>query len=42
MQILINEKNEITAYAVIGGFQSGIDVTIPGSALQDNPLSYKY
>ena len=42
MKILLNDKNEITAYAVIGGFQGGIDVTIPESALHDNPLSYKY
>ena len=42
MQILINSKNEITAYATVGSFDNGIDCTIPDSVLNDNPLSYKY
>jgi len=42
MQILINEKNEITAYATVGTFDGGIDCIIPESVLNDNTLSYKY
>ena len=42
MQILLNDKNEITACATVGSFNGGIDCTIPDSVLQDNPLSYKY
>ena len=42
MQILINSKNEITAYAIVGSFDDGVDCTIPDSVLNDNPLSYKY
>ena len=42
MNILINTKNEITAYATIGTFDNGIDCIIPNSVLNDNPLSYKY
>ena len=42
MNILINTKNEITAYATIGTFDNGIDCIIPDSVLNDNPLSYKY
>lgn len=42
MQILINEKSEIIAYATVGGIIDSITVEIPESVLQDNPLSYKY
>ena len=42
MQILINKNNEITAYATVGTFDSGIDCTMPDIVLNDNPMSYKY
>ena len=42
MQILLNDKNEITAWCVVGSFNGGIDCTITDSILSDNPLSYKY
>lgn len=42
MQILLNDKSEITAYATVGSFNGGIDCTIPDSVLNDNPFSYKY
>ena len=42
MQILINDKNEIIAYAKVGSIIGGITVEIPESILNDNPLSYLY
>lgn len=42
MQILINNKNEITAWCTVGSFDDGVDCTIPNSVLNDNPLSYCY
>ena len=42
MQILINNKNEITAWCTVGSFDDGVDCTIPDSVLADNPLAYKY
>lgn len=42
MQILLNDKNEITSYARVGSFDGGIDCTIPDSVLNDNPRSYCY
>jgi len=42
MQILINNKNEITAWCTVGSFDGGIECVIPDSVLSDNPLSYKY
>ena len=42
MQILINDKNEITACCTVGNFDGGVDCTIPDSVLNDNPLSYCY
>ena len=41
MQIKLNNDGEITGYAVIGNI-NGIEVEIPQSVLNDNPLSYKY
>ena len=42
MRILINQNNEITAYAIVGSFDDGIDCTMPAIVLNDNPFSYKY
>lgn len=42
MQILLNDKNEITACATVGSFNGGIECVIHDSVLNDNPLSYKY
>ncbi|CAC7022029.1 TPA: DUF2977 domain-containing protein [Staphylococcus aureus] len=44
MQILVNKRNEIISYAVIGGFEEGIDI----ESLPDNfsqvfrPKAFKY
>lgn len=42
MQVLINDKHDIIAYATVGSFDGGVDCVIPDSVLNDNPLSYKY
>ena len=42
MQIVTNEKNEITAWCIVGSFDDGIECVIPDSVSNDNPLSYKY
>ena len=42
MQIIINDKKEITTVATIGTVGGGIDCVIPDDVLNDNPLSYKY
>lgn len=44
MQILLNSSNEITSYAVVGGFESGVEVDeIPDDFINNfKPLKYKY
>lgn len=44
MQILLNSKNEITSYAIVGGFDNGVDVdSIPQDFINSfKPLKYKY
>lgn len=42
MQILLNEKNEIISYAVVGGIEGGTTAEIPDEVLGDNPLSYRF
>ncbi len=44
MQILINSKNEITNYAIVGGFENGVEVNeIPDDFINNfKPLKYKY
>lgn len=42
MQILLNDKNEIISYAIVGGIEGGIEVEIPEEILGGNPISYKY
>lgn len=44
MQILINSKNEILSFAIIGGFENGIEVdNIPDDFINNfKPLKYKY
>lgn len=44
MQILINSKNEITNYAVVGGFENGIEIEeIPTNFREIfKPKLYKY
>lgn len=44
MQILLNSNNEITSYAIVGGFDNGVDVdNIPQDFINSfKPLKYKY
>ncbi len=44
MQILLNSNNEITSYAIVGGFESGIEVDeIPTNFREMfKPKRYKY
>lgn len=44
MKILLNDKEEITDYAIIGGFENGIEVdNIPDDFINNfKPLKYKY
>lgn len=44
MQILLNDKKEITDYAIVGGFENGVEVfNIPENFINDfKPLKYKY
>lgn len=44
MQILLNNSNEITSYAVVGGFENGVEVDeIPDDFINNfKPLKYKY
>lgn len=44
MQILLNSNNEITSYAIVGGFENGVEVeTIPENfEITFKPLRYKY
>lgn len=44
MQILINSNNEITNYAIVGGFENGVEVAnIPQDFINNfKPLKYKY
>lgn len=44
MQILLNDKKEITDYAIVGGFEDGFEVfNIPENFINDfKPLKYKY
>lgn len=44
MQILLNDKKEITSYAIVGGFDNGVDVdNIPQDFINSfKPLKYKY
>ncbi|MEB8175511.1 DUF2977 domain-containing protein [Staphylococcus xylosus] len=44
MKILLNDKKEITDYAIIGGFENGIEVdNIPNDFINNfKPLKYKY
>lgn len=42
MQILLNDKNEIISYAIVGGIVGGAEAEIPENVIADNPLSYKY
>lgn len=44
MQILVNKRNEIISYAVIGGFEEGIDIeNLPENFSQVfRPIVFKY
>ncbi|WZK93678.1 hypothetical protein [Staphylococcus phage SpP] len=44
MQILVNSKNEILSFAIVGGFENGIEVdTIPENFIATfKPLKYRY
>lgn len=44
MQILFNDKKEITDYAIVGGFENGVEVAnIPQDFINNfKPLKYKY
>ena len=44
MQILLNDKKEITSYAIVGGFENGVEViNIPQDFINSfKPLKYKY
>lgn len=44
MQILLNSNNEITNYAVVGGFENGIEIKDITQDFINNfkPLKYKY
>src|SRR5699024_2964743 len=44
MQILINNKNEIISFAIVGGFEDGVEVDeIPQDFISNfKPLKYKY
>ncbi|WP_204236048.1 DUF2977 domain-containing protein [Mammaliicoccus sciuri] len=44
MQILLNDKKEITDYAIVGGFEDGFEVfNIPENFINNfKPLKYKY
>ncbi|WP_142299677.1 DUF2977 domain-containing protein, partial [Staphylococcus aureus] len=44
MQILVNKRNEIISYAVIGGFEEGIDIeSLPENFSQVfRPKVFKY
>ncbi|WP_312575669.1 DUF2977 domain-containing protein, partial [Staphylococcus aureus] len=44
MQILVNKRNEIISYAVIGGFEEGIDIeNLPENFSQVfRPKAFKY
>lgn len=44
MQILLNDKKEITDYAIVGGFENGVEVAnIPQDFINNfKPLKYKY
>lgn len=44
MQILINNNGEITNYAIVGGFENGIEISnIPQGFIDGfKPLKYKY
>ncbi|MFK3494343.1 DUF2977 domain-containing protein [Staphylococcus aureus] len=44
MQILLNKRNEITSYAIIGGFEEGIDIEkLPENFSQVfRPKAFKY
>ncbi|WP_204205903.1 DUF2977 domain-containing protein [Mammaliicoccus sciuri] len=44
MQILLNSNNEIISYAIVGGFDNGVDVdNIPQDFVSNfKPLKYKY
>lgn len=44
MQILLNDKKEITDYAIVGGFDNGVEVAnIPQDFINNfKPLKYKY
>lgn len=44
MQILLNSNNEITSYAIVGGFENGVEVNeIPDDFINNfKPLKYKY
>lgn len=44
MQILLNSNNEITDYAIVGGFENGVEVVnIPEDFINKfKPLKYKY
>lgn len=44
MQILLNSNNEITDYAIVGGFENGVEVVdIPDDFINNfKPLKYKY
>ena len=44
MQILLNDKKEITSYAIVGGFENGVEVdNIPRDFINSfKPLKYKY
>lgn len=44
MQILLNSNNEITDYAIVGGFENGVEVVnIPQDFINNfKPLKYKY
>lgn len=44
MQILLNSNNEITSYAIVGGFEKSVEVNeIPNDFINNfKPLKYKY
>ncbi|WP_204206003.1 DUF2977 domain-containing protein [Mammaliicoccus sciuri] len=44
MRILLNSNNEITSYAIVGGFENGVEVNeIPNDFINNfKPLKYKY
>ncbi|WP_204256357.1 DUF2977 domain-containing protein [Mammaliicoccus sciuri] len=44
MQILLNDKKEITDYAIVGGFENGVEVAnVPQDFINNfKPLKYMY